>query len=136
MKILTILWCPVLLFSLFATAYCQNPKVLSGKGVYFFGPSGAEADSMNQGNIEAIDDFGYYTTQIGPFLKAKHLQSGYVSDRNIEVHYGLQKHLSVTRDSVDFGTILTDGTKMPLVLQYVLTDEELKEEISKYFKLK
>jgi hypothetical protein len=39
----------------------------------------------------------------------------------------------VNRDSVDFGTILYDGKKKPLVLKYVMTDDELKEKIADYF---
>jgi hypothetical protein len=60
------------------------------------------------------------------------IEPEYYSQKIIVIEYTQQ--VIVNRDSVDFGTILYDGKKKPLVLEYVLTDDELKENIAGYFK--
>jgi len=135
MKTSSILWISILLF-VSAGAECQTSRAISGRGVYFFGPSPTESDSLNEDDATAIDDFTYYVGLVVPFLRANNLESEYLSDKNIVVDYTSGKSLLVSRDSVDFGTILTDGIKEPRLLKFVLTDEELKTEVREYFNLK
>ncbi len=120
---------------LFSNSYSQSKNIVQGKGVYFFGPSQAEMDSADEKNAEALDDFTYYTNRAGPYLNEHHLKADYISNRIIEIKFS-NTMMRVYRDSVDFGTILTDGINRPKVLEYVLTDDELKQEIRTYFKLK
>ncbi len=114
----------------------QYRRILMEKQVYFFGPSIEEVDSLKDYTAEAINDFSTYTNKIVPFLKLNGIKTSYLSDRKIEFQVDSINTLVVYRDSVDFGTILTDGKKQPKLLKYVLTDRELKEEIEIYYKLK
>lgn len=114
----------------------QSTQVISGKGVYIFGPSLAEADSLGSDESEALNDFAYYSSKIASFVRAKGLVCKYISTRNIEVRFASKGIFMVYRDSVEFGTILTDGNQEPLLLKYVLTDVELEEKSKEYFKLK
>jgi len=91
---------------------------------------------MDENNLDAIDDFNYYTNRVVPFLKQNNIKTEYLSDRNIVIKYDIDSRTTVNRDSIDFGTILTDGKSKPKILKYVLTDDELSEDVKLYFKLK
>ena len=67
-----------------------------------------------------------------PFIRELGIEPEYFSQKIIIIGY--KREVIVNRDSVDFGVVLYDGKKKPLVLKYVLTDAELKENISDYFK--
>ena len=82
--------------------------------------------------MEAYADFSYYTGRVVPFIRNMGIEPEYFSQKFIVIDY--IPEVIVTRDSVDFGVILYDGKKKPLILKYVLTDEELKENITGYFK--
>lgn len=135
MKPLSILWISILLL-VSAPAECQTSNVITGRGVYFFGPSQLESDSLNEDDATALDDFTNYVGQVVPYLRANNLQTEYLSSRTIVVKYATSKSFLVSRDSVDFGTILTDGIKEPRLLKFVLTDDELRSEVRQYFNLK
>jgi hypothetical protein len=125
----------IIVLSLFNFALSQNqPDSLRiyKRGVYFFGPSGSELDSAKDDYMEAYSDFAYYTGRVVPFVRKMGIEPEYYSQKIIVIEYIPQ--VIVNRDSVDFGTILYDGKKKPLVLKYVLTDEELKGNIVDYFK--
>jgi hypothetical protein len=128
-------------FLLFAAVPCvsvqsQPARVISGKGVFFFGPSVAEADSIESNESEALSDFANYTSKVVPYLRARDIKCEYITARQIAVQYATVKQFVVSRDSVEFGTILTDGSKKPVLLKYVLTDSELLEKCKEYFDLK
>jgi hypothetical protein len=114
----------------------QSTQVISGKGVFIFGPSLAEADSLNSDESEALDDFSLYSSKIASFVRAEGIKCEYVSARQIRVQYSTVKVFIVNRDSIEFGTILTDGVKKPLLLKYVLTDIDLEEKCKEYFHIK
>jgi hypothetical protein len=114
----------IIVLSLFNFALSQNqPDSLRiyKRGVYFFGPSGSELDSAKDDYMEAYSDFAYYTGRVVPFVRKMGIEPEYYSQKIIVIEYIPQ--VIVNRDSVDFGTILYDGKKKPLVLKYVLTDE-------------
>jgi len=113
----------------------SSRQVISERGVYFFGPSLTEVDTSDTGAAEALDDFAFYRSKTVPFLEKNHLKDDYIWARRIEVRFGNQQKIIIDRDSVDFGTILTDGTKPPRLLKYVVTDDELIEEMNQYFEL-
>jgi hypothetical protein len=125
----------IIAVGLFNFALSQNQpdslRIYKG-GVYFFGPSGSELDSAKDDYMEAYSDFAYYTGRVVPFARKMGIEPEYYSQKIIVIEYTQQ--VIVNRDSVDFGTILYDGKKKPLVLEYVLTDDELKENIAGYFK--
>ena len=102
------------------------------KGVYFFGPSQFELDSAKDDYLEAYSDFPYYTGRVVPFIRQLGIEPEYFSQKIIVIGYN--QEVIVNRDSVDFGVVLYDGKKEPLILKYVLTDDELKENITDYFK--
>ena len=125
----------IIAVGLFNFALSQNQpdslRIYKG-GVYFFGPSGSELDSAKDDYMEVYSDFAYYTGRVVPFVRKMGIEPEYYSQKIIVIEYTPQ--VIVNRDSVDFGTILYDGKKKPLVLKYVLTDDELKENIAGYFK--
>jgi len=114
----------------------ESVQVISGKGVYIFGPSLAEADSVNTDESESLNDFAYYSSKIASYVRSRGLTCQYISARTIEVRFATKKTYIISRDSVEFGTILTDGNKEPLLFRFVLTDLELEKESKKYFNLK
>lgn len=130
------LFCCLFLLPVLAAAQQQESRPVVGKGVIFFGPSVAESDTINAGDSEAIGDFSTYTGKVVEFLQARKITYKYLSDRTIEIQYATVKHLTVCRDTLMFGTILTDGKHTPKLLPYVHTDVELTKEITAYFKLK
>jgi hypothetical protein len=136
MKLSIIIYFLLLVLSATMPLQSQYRRILSEKQVYFFGPSIEEVDSLKDYTAGAINDFSTYTNKIVPFLKLNGIKTNYLSDRKIEFQVDSINTLVVYRDSVDFGTILTDGKKQPKVLKFVLTDIELKEEIEIYYKLK
>ena len=125
-----------LIVSLSVISFAQIDTVKNEKTVYFFGPSIAEQDTLNENNLDVIDDFFYYTNRIVPFLEQNNIKSEYLTDRNILIKYNVDSSITVNRDSIDFGTILTDGKNKPKILKYVLTDDVLEEKIKTYFNLK
>ena len=114
----------------------QSTQVISGKGVFIFGPSIAEADTVNSDESEALNDFAQYSSAIASFVRDKGIKCEYIAAQIIKVQYATVKVFIVNRDSVEFGTILTDGNKEPVLLKYVLTDAELKEKCQEYFNIK
>jgi hypothetical protein len=132
-KPLTIFSC--LLVLLFSSVKAQT-RVISGKGVFIFGPSISEVDNLNLNEAEAINDFANYSNKIASFARAESINCEYISARQIKVQYSTVKVFIVDRDSVEYGTILTDGTKTPLLLKYVWTDIDLIEKCKEYFNIK
>ena len=126
----------LLLLAVTLPSQCQYRRILTGKEVYFFGPSIEEVDTFKDYTAEAINDFSDYTGRIVPFLRRHDIKTSYLSERKIEFQIDSIRAFIVYRDSVDFGTILTDGKKEPKILKFVLTDVELKEEIQKYYNIK
>jgi hypothetical protein len=126
----------LLLFLSTGSAQERPKRIVSGKGVYLFGPSLAEADSVPADESEALSDFANYSSQIAVFARANGIYCGYISARKIEIHYGSMKILTVYRDTVEFGTIFTDGRKHPIMVPYVATDDILKEKAKEFFELK
>lgn len=114
----------------------RNYHLDKEKAVYFFGPSETEMDTINEDEADAIDDFYYYTGLVVPYINLNQIKAEYISARNIEIPYDSLMYITVHRDSVDFGTILTDGINPPKILEYVLTNDELKGEIRTFFNLR
>jgi hypothetical protein len=136
MMIRAVLCCCFFLLPALVVAQEAESRPVVGKGVIFFGPSVAESDTINANDSEAIGDFSTYTGKVASFLQAHKIIYKYLSDRVIEIQYATVKHLTVCRDTLMFGTILTDGKHTPTLLPYVHTDDELREEIKTYFNLK
>jgi len=111
----------------------RSTQVISGKGVFIFGPSLAEADSLSSDESEALNDFAHYSSKIASFVRAESIKCEYVSARQINVQYATVKVFIVNRDSVQYGTILTDGNQKPVLFKYVVTDIELIENCKNYF---
>ena len=114
----------------------QSTQVISGKGVFIFGPSLTEADSLNSEEAEALNIFAHYSSNIASFVRAESIKCEYVSARKIEVQYASVKVFIVNRDSIQYGTILTDGNQKPVLLKYVTTETEMEENCKEYFHIK
>ena len=114
----------------------QSTQVVSGKGVFIFGPSVTEADSLNSEEAEALNIFAHYSSNIASFVRAESIKCEYVSARQIEVQYASVKVFIVNRDSIQYGTILTDGDQKPVLLKYVTTETEIEENCKEYFHIK
>ena len=114
----------------------QSTQVVSGKGVFIFGPSLTEADSLNSEEAEALNIFAHYSSNIASFVRAESIKCEYISARQIEVQYASVKVFSVNRDSIQYGTILTDGDQKPVLLKYIWTDTELEKNCKDYFHIK
>ncbi len=114
----------------------QIDTIKDGNAVYFFGPSTAELDTLNENYLDAIDDFYYYTNRIVQYLKQNNIKLEYLAARNITIKFDSDSSITINRDSINFGTILTNGKNKPIILKYVLTDDKLKEKIKAYFNLK
>ena len=125
----TVLFCCLFVLPVLAAAQKQEARPVVGKGVVFFGPSVTESDTIDANNSEALGDFSTYTGKVVSFLQKQNLIFKYLSDRTIEIQYATVKHLTVCRDTLMFGTILTDGKHTPELLPFVHTDEELIQEI-------
>ncbi|HVN47652.1 MAG TPA: hypothetical protein VMU30_02405 [Bacteroidota bacterium] len=121
---------------LLAVAQKQEARPVVGKGVIFFGPSVTESDTINADNSEALGDFSTYTNKVVAFLQKQNIVFKYLSDRTIEIQYATVKHMTVCRDTLMFGTILTDGKHPPQLLPLVHTDEEVIQEVKGYFNIK
>jgi hypothetical protein len=136
MKLFTI--CLSLFFSLLsgASSQQQSTQVVSGKGVFIFGPSLAEADSLSTDEAEALNEFSRSSSKIASFVRAESIKCEYLTARRIIVQYASLKVFIVNRDSIQYGTILTDGDQKPVLLKYVMTDIELEENCKEYFHLK
>ena len=135
MKIISFL-CLILVVFTYASAQIQGTQVVSDKGVFFFGPSIAEADSVGSEESEALSDFAYYNNKFASFVRTKGIKCEYISSRKIIVQYATVKQFIVSRDSIEFGTILSDGKKTPLLFKFVLTDEDLDHKCKKFFNYK
>jgi hypothetical protein len=133
---------PIALLSLLTLVFSNtsaqflSTRVVTTKGVYIFGPSLTEADTLAVDQGEALNDFSYYSNKIASFVRARGLPCEYISERTIKIRFASKGLFTVYRDSVEFGTILTDGKNKPLLLKYVLTDIELEEKCKEYFNLK
>jgi hypothetical protein len=119
-----------------ASSQHQSTQVISGKGVFIFGPSLTEADSLNSDESEALNDFAHYSSKIASFVRAESIKCEYISARRIIVQYASVKVFNVNRDSIQYGTILTDGDQKPVLLKYVMTDTEMEENCKEYFHIK
>ena len=119
-----------------ASSQQESTQVVSGKGVFIFGPSLTEADSLNSEEAEALNIFAHYSSNIASFVRAESIKCEYVSARKIEVQYASVKVFIVNRDSIQYGTILTDGDQKPVLLKYVTTETELEENCKEYFHIK
>ena len=111
-------------------------KIITGKCVFVFGPSVEEADTSGEEDSEALGDFGYYSSRIAKYVRSKGLKFEDLTAHTIHVRYNGDKVFTVNRDSVEFGTIITDGFKKPILFKYVVTDDELNEKIREYFQIK
>jgi hypothetical protein len=119
-----------------ASSQQESTQVVSGKGVFIFGPSLTEADSLNSEEAEALNIFAHYSSNIASFVRAESIKCEYISARQIEVKYASVKVFIVNRDSIQYGTILTDGNQKPVLLKYVTTETELEENCKEYFHIK
>ena len=119
-----------------ASSQQESTQVVSGKGVFIFGPSLTEADSLNSEEAEALNIFAHYSSNIASFVRAESIKCEYVSARKIEVQYASVKVFIVNRDSIQYGTILTDGNQKPVLLKYVTTETEMEENCKEYFHIK
>ena len=119
-----------------ASSQQESTQVVSGKGVFIFGPSLTEADSLNSEEAEALNIFAHYNSNIASFVRAESIKCEYVSARQIEVQYASVKVFIVNRDSIQYGTILTDGDQKQVLLKYVMTDTEVEENCKEYFHIK
>ena len=119
-----------------ASSQQESTQVVSGKGVFIFGPSLTEADSLNSEEAEALNIFAHYSSNIASFVSAESIKCEYVSARKIEVQYASVKVFIVNRDSIQYGTILTDGNQKPVLLKYVTTETEMEENCKEYFHIK
>ena len=119
-----------------AAAQYLSTRIITGEGVYIFGPSLAEADNVSVDQVEALNDFTYYSGRIASFVRARGLTCEYVSARTIKIRFASKRFFTVYRDSVEFGTILADGRNKPRLYKYVVTDDELAKECKEYFNLK
>ncbi len=133
-----VFFCVYILLLGYSNLLSQVQSDSAGKirAVYFFGPSATESDTINENDAAALDDFNYYTSLAIPFIEQNNLKVEYTSERSIKIPYNSDRFFIVCRDSVDFGTILSDGVNPPKILKYVLTDDQLKDEVKAYFKLK
>ena len=132
-----------IIFVCFLFVWCSSTspqylstQIITSAGVYIFGPSLTEADTLATDQGEALNDFSYYSNRIAAFVRAKGLPCEYISARTIKIRFAGKRFVTVYRDSVEFGTILADGRNKPLVLKYVTTDAELKEKCNEYFNFK
>ena len=114
----------------------QSTQVVSGKGVFIFGPSLTEADSLNSEEAKTLNIFAQYSSNIASFVRAESIKCEYVSARQIEVQYASVKVFIVNRDSIQYGTILTDGDQKPVLLKYVTTETEVEANCKEYFHIK
>lgn len=114
----------------------QSTQVVSGKGVFIFGPSLTEADSLSTDESDALNDFARYSSKIASFVRSKSIKCEYISARRIIVQYASEKEFIIDRDSIQYGTILADGHKKPVLIKYVMTDVELEENCKDYFYIK
>ena len=114
----------------------QSKRIITGKCVFIFGPSLVEADTISSDKSEALNDFATYSSEIAKFVRERGIQCEYISARQIKVQYAIVKQFIVDRDSIEFGTLLTDGLKEPLLLKYVMTDADLEQKCKEYFNLK
>jgi hypothetical protein len=119
-----------------ASSQQESTQVVSGKGVFIFGPSLTEADSLSSDESEALNDFAHYSSKIASFVRAESIKCEYISTRHIIVQYASVKVFIVNRDSIQYGTILTDGDQKPVLLKYVMTDTEMEENCKEYFHIK
>lgn len=110
-----------------------DSTLVNAKGIYFFGPSPTELDSIDENYNEAYADFSYYTNKVVPFIKSLGISPEYLSERIIKIKNKIES-ITIDRDSLEFGTILFNGNNVPLILKYVLTDTELEKEIKQYFR--
>ncbi|MGD0591189.1 MAG: hypothetical protein ABSA44_10385 [Bacteroidota bacterium] len=69
-------------------------------------------------------------------MRAESIKCEYISARRIIVQYASVKVFIVNRDSIQYGTILTDGHQNPVLLKYVMTDTEVEENCNEYFHIK
>ncbi len=110
-----------------------DSAIVNVKGIYFFGPSPSELDSIDGNYNEAYADFSYYTNKVISFIKSIGIVPEYLSARKIRIEFKT-KSIIIDRDALEFGTILFNGNNAPLILKYVLTDIELEEQINQYFR--
>lgn len=104
-----------------------DSAVVNVKGVYFFGPSQTELDSIDENYYEAYADFSYYKNKVVSFIKSIGIAPVYLSAREIRIEHKIES-IIIDRDSLEFGTILFNDNNPPRILKYVFTDIELKEK--------
>ena len=109
-----------------------DTALVNVKGVYFFGPSQTELDSVDDNYNEAYADFSYYTNKLSPYIKSIGITPEYLTARKIRIEQETEP-IIIDRDTLKFGTILFKDNKHSLILKYVFTDSELKEKIDQYF---
>jgi len=126
----------IILFGMSGLTFSQSKldtALVNVRGVYFFGPSPTELDSIDENYNEAYADFSYYTNKVVPFIKSIGIAPKYLSAREIRIEQETEP-IIIDRDTLEFGTILLNDNNPPLILKYVFTDSELKEKINQYFK--
>jgi len=130
----------LIVFSLLAVSFSslsqsEAKRIISDKGVFLFGPSEMETDSVPSDESEALSDFATYSTDIARFARSHDIFCAYVTARLIEIRYGSMRRMIISRDTTSFGTILTDGIQQPRIFPYVTTGVELREKAKEFFKL-
>ncbi len=132
--ILKFLWLFVALVFFSAGGMAQSPA--HHNRVIFFGLSTDEVDSLSGDESEVYSDFSAYTQQATPTLRKMSIEPEYLSIDTIRISYGKHKTLSVERKRMPFGFIFSDGVRKPLVVEHVLTADEIVKQARKYFRIK
>ena len=129
-------------FASFAQESAQSGTAkYSGRIVVFFEPSQADFDSLAKDDgawiDEVLSDFQYSAEKVLPFLKERGIRSDVTSADFIEIAWSNQTfRFDRHKGDQGVGMIMSDGIHMPLFLYGVHTDDGLKEEFVKYFRIK
>ena len=128
------------------TSYAQEsaqPGVAkyAGRVVGFFEPSQADYDSLAKDDgawiDEVLSDFQFNAEKILPFLKEHGISSDITSANFVEIAWSNQMfRFDRHKGDQGVGMIMSDGIHLPLFLYGVHTDDGLKEEFVKYFRIK
>jgi hypothetical protein len=129
------------LFLLFGSfVYGQNIKVNSSsldKEIIFWGPSKGESDStMNNEDAEVYSDYYYYIEKVTPRLKQLGIETKDTTSPVIKINYDNNKVKSFTREKNSIGYIFNDGEQKPILIRYVMTDDDIISKAKDFFNIK
>jgi hypothetical protein len=134
----------IIIFLLFTPViYCQS--IVDGdqsfqkkffREIIFWGPSPAEADSMNDDDKEAYSDYYYYMSKSSSILKELGIEVKDTTSFQIEINYDNDKSEIYKRKPGSIGYILNDGKQKPEVIRYVMTDIDIISKAKEFFQIK